>query len=1517
MDDTDFVQNYRMTETQPKSQKLIITALLILTLLAGAVLRLYNLRWDLGTFPHPDERSTLLFYAPTIHFPDNQSDWLNPRKSPLNPFWDVHSQTRRSYTYGHFPLYLLVFSGNLLADLTPTVEKLGASPETVDFFRNAATGHGYAVVGRALVALLDTLSIYLLFLIARRLYGPWAGLLAAAFSAFAALHIQLAHFFAVDPISTTFVLLAVYGSMLMAERRSIAAAVLTGVAIGLAVSSKYSALPVVLVPAMATFLKTEGGRQKAEDSSVILPPSSFRLLLITAALSFITFALTSPFVLLDFDNFYQAVVKEQGQMVSGAADFPFTRQYRNTLPYIYFIKQQIQWGLWWPLGLLSLAGTGWVAARMFFGKLKTGEWLILAWLIPYFGFTGLFLAKFMRYMSPVTPFVIVFGVGLLAWIARRFSRSVATGIGVVVLLATMLWAAMFAQGVYATEHSWVTASRWIYQNVPDGACIAVEHWEESLPRDWAWLEPGMSPGMHGYRQPQLPMYDPDTEQKFNTLRDTLQNCDYLVIASNRMYRTLPRLKERYPMSTRYYQALFAGELGYDLAATFETPPRLGPLKIDDQPADESFTVYDHPKAFIFKKTRNLSDAEWQRALGNSWQGAIHGYIGRPTLLMKLRGAGDVPALPADKASADKSTALSKPPAQWPVVDDWHWNDWANQHSAAAIFVWWLAVQSIGLLAFPMVFLLLRNLADSGYLLSKSFGLLLLSYGVWLPAGLGLPANRLGVIWVVLAILAAVNLTIAFKNRAALWTWQTKRRPFVLIGEGVFTLVFLLFVSFRLANPDLWQPWNGGEKMFEIGFLHAIVKSAAMPPYDPFFAGTFINYYYYGLFIVGVLIKLTGITPVIAFNLAVPMLAALTAVNVFALSGSLTAKAEGGRMKDEVSAFRLLPSSFASVLIVVFFSNLDGMGQFLRNLADISGSHFSSAIPGLETLVRGGAGFFKALGGAPVREYNYWDVSRVIPNTINEFPYWSFLFADLHPHMIGIPFTVLFLALILSQLKIQNEQLKIISDDAALSPSTGFWRANSFYILRFTFFIAFVLGALAVINTWDLPTYLGILAAGTMMVAYRRAERPFTLWGALRVLGQGILSAAAVLLLLMFLYRPFFAHYQALDVGLGLVKDKIPLDEFLKLWGFFLLIIFTWLWVELLRPQTRFAPLRGISLFVRRWNVLPHLLEVYQAFVKRAAAGYKNTLIGAGLVLALTLILALFKLYTFALLLPWLAIAFLLLLRKETSAEQSFVELLAFTGLLLLLGVQVVFLKDFLGGGDYYRMNTYFKFFIQVWVLFGVASAVMLVALWNSAAGWRWYWRIAWRMAVFLLVLSSLVFLVLGTRTRLHNRFPGLRPAQRSLDGMDYMTVGQFEWEGVTYDLRYDYEAIKWLQNNVKGTPVIAEAKIGYYREGGMRVAAYTGLPGVLGGLHQSEQHFPAELAQRDSLVTRFWFSYDENETRRLIDELGIDYIYFGQLERNLYGAGVEDVFRQLAAQGDLGIVFENERTTIYKTTRVR
>lgn len=1465
----------------------VIPLLLALIVLTGGALRLFNPLWDLATFPHPDERSTLLFYAPTIHFPQDLSDTLNPKKSPLNPFWDAGNQSRRSYTYGHFPLYLLVFVSDTLHNLTPIAESLSLPPTVTGFLRAAESGRGFAVTGRVLVGLFDTLSIYLAFLIARKLYGDWAGLLAGGLYAFAVTPIQLAHFFAVDPVSTTFVLLTIYAAILMLERRTPSTAILAGVAIGLAVASKYSALPVALVPAVAVYFINR-------DEHHPLADWLFHPLLWTAAVtSFITFAVTSPFVLLDFQNFYTAVVKEQGQMVSGAADFPFTRQYRNTPAYWYFLDQQLRWGMGWALGVLALAGTAWTLGRGVMGKLSRWEWLPLAWFIPYFGLTGLFLAKFMRYMSPVIPLMVIFGVGLVAALVRRW-RTQTIALSAVVLAMTALWAAMFVNGVYGTEHSWVTASRWIYANVPDDSCIAVEHWEEGVPRDFAWAEAGASPGLHGYRQPQLPMYDPDTEQKFITIRDTLNSCDYLVIASNRMSRTLPRLSVRYPMSTQYYAALFAGKLGYEPVATFETPPVLFGFKIDDQPADESFTVYDHPKATIFKKVKQLSNNEWWAVLGESWEGAQHGYTGKPTLLMKLRGA-DTPS-PA-RLGDEKSTALKNPLSARVEVDDFRWNTLATQNPAVAIAVWWLAVQVIGLLAFPITFTLLKNLAGGGWLLSKSLGLLLVSYGVWLLASFSLPANRLGVIWAMMAVLGAVSFTVWQRNRAAIKLAVREKRVFIAVGEGVFAGVFLLFVAYRLANPDLWQPWNGGEKMLEIGFLNAIVKSATMPPYDPFFAGTVLNYYYYGLFLVGVLVKLTGIIPTTAFNLAVPLVAAFTAVNVFALAGSLAFNLKPEARNSKLTAIGI---GLLAVLMVVFFSNLDGMGQFLRNLADASGSNFSSAIPGLETLVRGMVGFGKAMAGTPIREYNYWDVSRVIPATINEFPYWSFLFADLHPHMIGIPFTILFLGILFGQFQVQGSKLKVSAAQAAGAPA---------YITHHaSLFIAFVLGALAVINTWDMPTYLGLAVAAFGLTRIRAGR------GVWHTVGETALFGGAVLVGAMILYRPFFANYQPLNVGLGVVKDKIPLDQLFKLWGFFGLVIFTWLWLELRQPRTRFAPLRFISLGLRRWNVLPHLQEMVHARVSPSPT-VKNVLTALWLALGTAAVLVLFRFNSIAVILPALAVALLLLFRRETSPAQAFVELLMFTGLLLLLGVQFVFLRDFLGGGDYYRMNTYFKFFIQVWTLFGIAAAVTLPVLWARAARWHWGWRLAWRGTVAVMVFSSLVFFVLGTRARLNNRFPGTQPPRNTLDGMAYMTVGQFSWDNSTFRLAYDYDALKWMQENIHGTPIIAEAKIGYYREWGMRVAAYTGLPSALGGLHQSEQHFPQELGRRDGLVNQFWMTTDPGRTLDLMDELGIEYVYFGQIEWTLYGAQSQARFETLVQSGDMEVVYRNERTVIYRRVK--
>ena len=1543
-------------ETQRR--QILPLILLVVILAAAAGLRFYNLNWDNGIFAHPDERSTVAFYAPTIRWPDDTSTLLDPRTSSLNPFWDTRNQTRRSYTYGHFPLYALVLTANVLNDLAAWAIDFDLPSSWIQFLSTSLTAHGFARIGRALMALADLFSVYLIFLLGRRLYGRWGGLLAAAFSAFTVLQIQLAHFFAVDPISTTFTLLALYGALLLYERQSIGAAVVTGLGIGLAVASKFSALPVAFAPLLAGFLatlhwKTYRPTNERRVTRAAVQNRMIGLAMLALGLSFLVFAVTSPFVLLDFGNFWQAVIDEQGKMVSGAADFPFTRQYRNTTAYVYFIQQQLRWGMGWALGLLALAGTGWVGLKTIRGKAHPGELIALAWIVLYFGPTGLFLAKFMRYMIPVVPLFTLFGAGLVIAIWRfkiggrqdtahapapptassslrtKLPQSLAVVVAVIALSSAIIWSLAFVNGVYGSEHTWVTFARWTYANVPDGACIAYEHWDDRMPSDIP--EPGGNAGAHAYFQPQLPMYDDDSQQKYELLRDTLRECDYIVLASNRLWRTIPGLPERYPLSTRYYEALFSGELGFEQVYAAETPPQLGPLVIDDQPADESFTVYDHPKPIMFKKTRQLSEAEWDGLLGNTWQTAIGGYIGEPTLLMRLRGAAPPPARgSSDNPEAAKSLLLETPVDQLPSINDFRWNNLANRSPLLATLLWWLTVTLIGLITFPITFLLFNKLPDRGYALSKSLGILLVSYFVWINSSLSWLQNSRSTIIIAAFVLLGFSLWAGMRQGHHLVRfWQTQRVA-IITAEIVFALVYLFFIYLRILNPDLWQPWLGGEKMLEIGFLNAIVKSAEMPPYDPFFAGGVINYYYYGLFLAGVLIKMTGVQPSIAFNLAVPILAALTATNVFGLAGNLAfvntqrlrlkqnlapLPPDSGALDQPIWRGKSVATGLLGVLFVLFIGNLEGAAQFMRNLGEHGATTFSSAIPGLETFVLALSGLISVTANETVAPiYNYFDPTRVIPQTINEFPYFSFLFADLHPHMIGIPFTVLFLSLAYNWIR-PGHRAAVASDPEPAGLLTHSLNAHQAAVLRWLA-LPFVLGAVGVINTWDLPTYLGIILTTFLLSRYRRLTGPFTFAQGLLLLASGILFALVLLAAIYILYAPFFAAYQPpAETGLGLVHTQTPLDQHLKIWGFFLFIIVSWLWISALYPASRNSLLRFVSLILRRWNVWPHLSQVYKNMVLEGSEAYHWGIWGLVAALLLTLIL-LFLGYTVpAYLFPLVILALLLLFRGEVSAEIAYIGLLFFTGLLVLLGLEFFFLRDFLGGGDHYRMNTLFKFFIQVWVMFGITAAVVVVQLWQWSQRWTFFRQFIWQGAVLILLMATLIYPIFGTRTRVDDRFPSHqnRPAQGTLDGLAYMTVGVFEWPaGSPIELKYDYQAIRWLQDNVPGTPIIAEAKIGYYREGGMRVAAYTGLPSILGGLHQNEQRPASQIGERDFVVNEFWATPSPDRVKALIDELNISYIYIGQVERITYGNQVDDKFEQLYQQGHLELVFENEKTKIYR-----
>ena len=1560
-----------------------VWVVLVVILLFSALFRLYDIQWDSGIMAHPDERSTVAFYAPTIEWPSSLAEALDPQRSPLNPFWDRSNSTRRSYTYGHFPLYLLILVGNFLHLLAPIVSKLGAPGSVVGDLLQANTVSGFFVVGRTLTGLFDVGMVFVVFLIARKLYGSGAGLLAAALSAFTVTQIQLAHFFAVDPISAFFTFLTLYGAILMTERDSTPAALLTGLAAGLAVASKFSALPVMAAPVVATLIASIARRREKRSIG-----GTWMRLVLTCLVAFMAFTVTSPYVFLDFDAFFRAVVKEQGDMVRGVADFPFTRQYRGTLPYIYFIEQEIRWGMGPALGLVGLAGLIWVLTRGVLGRIKGGELILLSWIIPYFGFTGLFLAKFMRYMSPVVPLLTVMGAGLLVALWRRGSRPGAAGrtvrgvavlLIVLTLLASMLWTLAFVNGVYGSEHPWVQASRWIYANVPDGAALGLEHWDDHLPVGLPEERANM--GAHNYRVVEFPMYEEDTQQKFEQLKENVRNSNYIILSSNRLYRTIPRLPQRYPMSTRYYQALFSGQLGFEKVAEFTAYPRLGPLVIKDDDADESFTVYDHPKPMIFKKVRDLSEAEWEQVLDRTWENAEHGYVGEKPLLARLLGDSfEFPNIASFLESSQvdrdpkKTLLLDQPVDTLPVVDDFRWNKWASGSTMGAVVFWWLVVQLVGWLGWPLTFTVFRKLSDRGHMLSKSLTLLLVAYLVWLPASFRLARNDLVFIGPAFGLVALLSLALLWRNRSQVRTFWRDHWKLVVLNELVFTGAYLLFVGIRLLNPDLWQPWLGGEKFMDFAFLNAVLKSAYFPPYDPYFAGGYMNYYYYGQYVVGILMKLAGIVPTIAFNLVIPTLFALTVGNSFCLGYNLLAS--GRKNKGQA-----LAAGFTASFFVAVIGNLDGFLQLWRRLGEIHGTSLTSSLPLLQDTVRGVSGLAEVLtGGAALPAYNYWDPTRVIPYTINEFPYFSFLYADLHPHMINIAFALLFMALMLNlvlkpQTEVESASPAICSEDsvtdtapteaaAATSPiadedmapaltpaeaaATGdLVTAASIvpedalateitspdvgtesepeksisagaaveegFLARWSLWdwimLPLVLGALAAINTWDFPTYWGLAVLTFFFGRFWQDGR--LSWIRTAIFG-GLLAGISLLL-----YWPFFAHYQAISVGLGLVSGSTDLGKFLSIWGLFLFIVASFVFAALLASQTRSGAAHLVSLILRRWSVLPHLVGLYRRLVHNQESSYRLACFVVVVVSICAAGLALLGYWVIALLVLLLAPTFLLLTRQEAQRGQQFAVLLTLAALAVLIGVEVVYMRDFLGGSDWKRMNTLFKFYIQVWLFLGIACAAFVVWLTSLVERWRSaLLRAIWTIALLILGAATLVYPLLGTAARVNDRFPGARPPIGTLDGMAYMTVGSYTWpdENNRIALEYDYDGIRWLMDHLTGTPVIAEANLGYYREGGLRVSSMTGFPTLL-GMHQSEQRYDWQVGERDGLVRELYDSPSAKRATQIIDELGISYIYSGKLERTVYNPVGLAKFDQMAEQGQLQLVYENPEVKIYRVQR--
>jgi YYY domain-containing protein len=879
------------------------------------------------------------------------------------------------------------------------------------------------------------------------------------------------------------------------------------------------------------------------------------------------------------------------------------------------------------------------------------------------------------------------------------------------------------------------------------------------------------------------------------------------------------------------------------------------------------------------------------------------YAGGETRIYQIPRADHPPAvlttsLPVRAPTLPRTNdlMLDVPVDQLPQVNEYAWNPLASSQPVA-VLLWLLAGYALLALGLPIAALVFGGdqggAAGTGW--ARLIGLLVLGYAVWMPVSMRLwHYDRWGLLLGVLLVLALdASVLIARGQRVRralsderqvlhgagplvagrrllavglhdLWDALKARRRRALIEEALFLGAFALMLALRALNPDLWQPFWGGEKPFEFGLLNAILRSPVMPPYSPFFSDGILNYYYYGLFLVSLPVKATGIAPAVAFNLIVPLVFALTVVGVFNVVTHLT-----GRMG----------LGLAGVALVAL----------LGNLAAAFAVGWSQGLAPVWSALGGGlAGFGTRLDS--------WFVgpSRVIPNTINEFPYWSFLFADLHPHLIALPITILVIALVY-QLFQGTQQ----APDRRKPVSWGHW-----------VLLTLALGALAVTNSWDFPTYTLLLGGALLGRAWRerhRSGRQLAIALARAAIATLVVAVGALLL-----YLPFFQNFVALVRGIDRVRDGTTLGDYVLLYGLFLAVLVpvvfgaTW---RLLRHHERVArrarqgkplgepseatPIVGIVAPPAQGNVHRRL---------RMAVIVTPMLL---VVIALTQPALGLKLWLGALILLGLAP----LLSRRVSAETWYIVWLAVVAWAVSLGIELVYVRDHLAGGEWYRMNTVFKFGFQVWVLLALATAAALPVLTRGLQRMGLIAEIVgWALFATLMGLA-LIFPLVGTPSRLAYRFP--ETTGPTLDGLAFMERASYDWNGNQISLRADGEAIRWLNQHIRGTPVVLQSSLEFYRAYGVRVAANTGLPTVVSPLHENEQRDPSLVAERDTEVQRIYSTPDQGEALRLLSKYHVGYVYVGPIERIAYGQAGTAKFDQMVG-AYLELVYSNDAVKIYQ-----
>jgi YYY domain-containing protein len=845
--------------------------------------------------------------------------------------------------------------------------------------------------------------------------------------------------------------------------------------------------------------------------------------------------------------------------------------------------------------------------------------------------------------------------------------------------------------------------------------------------------------------------------------------------------------------------------------------------------------------------------------------------------------------------------------------------------------WWGCTLVIALAVWPITFQCLKRLPDRGFAFARMFGLIGVGYFFWLGCWLHLWPNIPGAVWLCAALLLVVGVLLAQRRGEKPWAMLREHWREALFTEGLFLVLFVVWTWVRANNPQ--GDW--AEKPMEIAFINSIMRSPYFPPNDPWLSGYAISYYHFGYILTGMLAKISALTGNIAFNLAVAASFAMAGVGSWGILRNLLIL----RARAKKAAEPELPNGCVDAPWRKAASSGTPRYLVLALLAPFCLLFLGNFEAFVDILYYHGVGWENGQGliwkwldlndrlTPPTVQTNlvpnaflwWWQDSRVINDrtltgdhveVIDEFPAFTYIMGDLHPHVLAFPFLMAVLAIVMEILLRGNEG----------------WPESRLERWLFLIFVAISIGSLAFLNTWDALIFGMAAIAGWVGWRVSRKELAFgkfTGWKAYlaRWVTIGFLTLAFCI--------PFLIGFSSQAGGI-LPNVLFPTkgNQFFIMFGTLLVPLTTWIVLELTEKRggldwKRALAIVGIGLAILLAGSL--ILAFVLALIPNVLNSLGGVLGGFTSLQAMSIRLIqritdpLATLWPAFLIFASLAVT-LGWIRKRNAQKpempdgespldrirliDSYIWILIFWGALLVVFPEYFYLKDTFGS----RMNTVFKFFFQGWAFWSLAVAYAVIRIFQILTDKMEQNGRRWSLAGLGALLTAVCFLLgaLFLPMAVWSKTGGFRPyGGPTLDASAYLKQN-------TPD---DAVAINWINSNIHDQGPIAEATTwgDQYSDYG-RISTFTGLSSVVGWAYHEDQWrgglrevgYPSGPNRVDDIKELFTTT-DWTRAEEILDKYGIRYVYFGPLEASTYKTRGLDKFR-----AHMNIIYQTDQVTIFE-----